>query len=148
MDRMLLPIFGSIFLFIMGAAGIFVWDRHPPLDFNVPFPMNLLPGVPGHVHWGSLASDRNEAQAKADAAVLQAQRWQMAVNTCNASVDALKADSDRKLAKAEAQVRAEEGAAKKAMQSVSSLLAFKPAGATSCERTQSMFDYIKKDLNQ
>lgn len=152
MDRMILPIFGAIFLLVLGIGGMFAWDHHPHVNCCR---LNLVVWRPGFDFPKSLAEQRDDAVADEAKDRADAKTWQDALTltranlaACNAGAAAAKAEGDRRVADIEAQLRSEEKAAKDAMDSVNSLMAFQPTGKTDCEKAQSMFDYIKKDASR
>lgn len=149
MDRMILPIFGAIFLLLFGAGGMFAWDHHPHVNCCR---LNLVVWHPGFDFPKSLAEQRDDAVAAEAKDRAAAKGWQDALlqternlEACSAGAAKAKAEGDRRVAEIEGQLRTEEKAAKDAMDSVNSLMAFQPTGKTDCDKAQSMFDYIKKD---
>lgn len=128
MDRMILPLFGALFLLLMGAGGMAFWDRHPPIGWHA----NLLIVHPGFSLPPSLAEQRDQAVTARNQAV--------------AAMGQLQATSNARLADADQKVQAAQKATKDAMKSVDALLGYQPKGDDACQRAGDMQAWIQRDL--
>jgi hypothetical protein len=127
-----LSIIGAATLALVGVAGMYEWDRHPPLGWHA----HVLFWNPGFNLPDSLATQRDKALQGAEKAESAKKQCLGELGSQNASLSrqaSLDAFSLR-----QAQVRLDAGAAEVARlrQSAAALRVYVPVGADACARWQ------------